>query len=99
MEWQKQLFRKEIPASSLPPPTTLADAKTAIDGMISLINEGNRIDMYLKPHRMSQDVVENWFGYQRQACGSNRNMTGKYEQTEQKLLTIIISVADYRTLY
>ena len=29
------------------------------------------------PHRINQDIVESWFGHQRQAGGGNRNMTGK----------------------
>lgn len=66
------------PITSLPPHTTLADMKTTVDGMCALAERGRSLGHGVIPGRISQDVVENWFGHQRQAGGANRNMTGNY---------------------
>lgn len=65
------------PATDLPPFTTLADLKTTIRGMQELCRYAKSVGLGIIPHRMSQNVIESWFGHHRQSCGSNRNMTGK----------------------
>ena len=61
----------------MPPVTTLSDLRTAVHGFVSLCDKAIELGHGLIPHRISQDVLENFFGHQRQACGSNSNMTGK----------------------
>ena len=63
--------------TELPPLTTMADLKTAVNGFCALLDHAHSVGAGVIPHRVSQDVVESWFGHQRQACGSNRNMTGR----------------------
>ena len=77
--WEYEVYSNpdSEPTSCLPPISTLRDVKTTCNGMIALATKCSELGAGLIPGRINQDVVENWFGHQRQACGSNQNMTGK----------------------
>lgn len=76
--WKMQVYAgsQSKPGQDLPPMTTLADLETTVKGLGALLRIGTECGAGMVPNRMTQDVVESWFGNQRQACGSNRNMTG-----------------------
>ena len=61
----------------MPPTTTLDDLKSAVKGFQFLLEKAISMGLEVIPHRINQDIVESWFGHQRQAGGGNRNMTGK----------------------
>jgi hypothetical protein len=78
LTWERSVYSSTTgsPAADLPPFSTLADLKTTIRGMICICEYAMSVGMGIIPQRMSQDVLESWFGHHRQSCGSNHNMTG-----------------------
>lgn len=78
LRWEREVFSKSkgSPATELPPFPTMADLKTAVRGMKELCLLAKSQGLTIIPHRINQDCVESWFGHHREACGSNRNMTG-----------------------
>ena len=77
-EWEQAVYSSSTrcPSTDLPPFPTMADLKTAIRGMKALCQLAIDCGNGIVPHRINQDVVESWFGHHRDACGSNRNMSG-----------------------
>lgn len=61
------------------PDTTLRDLESAVKGMEWLRRKAILMGVLMKSHRISQDIVENWFGHRRQAGGGNTNTTGKLD--------------------
>lgn len=85
--WENEVYsdKSKSPLPNLPPLTTLSDMRTTIQGMCALLDRAANLGQGLIPYRISQDVVENWFGHQRQAGGCNNNMTGWYLGLERLL--------------
>ena len=51
--------------------------RTTCRGLCALAEKAISLGHGLIPGRLSQDVLENWFGHQRQMGGCNTNMTGE----------------------
>lgn len=85
VDWEVSRYREDFEgfpsARDIPPTTTIEDMKTAIRGVTALAERAVELGQGLCPHRINQDAVENFFGYQRGACGANTNMTGTIDKT------------------